>query len=331
MNNQDKLENLKKIKQVLETKNRYLLITHVRPDGDAVGSILAFREALRLMGKSVEAFCENAIPENFKFLEGAMEVKHKIDEIKGKPYDVVIFLDCGSMERGGKEIQHLINDSVTVINIDHHVNENPFGHICWVNTSASSTCEMIYEILSFVESPINEKVATCLYAGILTDTGSFQFSNTNQKVLEVAAKLVGLGANPRYIAENIFESSSPKKLILLAKVLETLKYSKDYKIASVRLTQNMIKSVGASPEDSEGFVNMIRQVKPVKVAVLFREDEGNIIHVGLRSKGSINVEKFARRFGGGGHVNASACRIKGDLAEVEKLILQSLEEYIDSE
>lgn len=324
-------ELLKKIAEHINSGTSYVLVTHVHPDGDAVGSILALQAVLKSMGKKVKSFCEDGIPSTFQFLEGAKDILSDVQDNPVSPSDTVIFLDCGAIDRCGKNLLKMLTPSNFIINIDHHIQENPFGNLFWVKTSFSSTCEMIFELLSFMNITITPDVAACLYTGILTDTGSFQFSNTSRKVLEIAATLTSYGADPHYIAEQIFESSPPQKLLLLGKVLETLRYLRDYTIATARLTKKMLQETGAKSQDGEGFVNMLRQVGPVRVSVLFREDDNGIIHVGLRSKGSVDVARFARKFGGGGHVNASACRIEGTIEAVEDLILPSLSNYLDEE
>lgn len=329
--NQREDELLKKISDFIKSGSSYLLVTHVHPDGDAVGSMLALQAVLKGMGKKVKSFCEDGVPSTFCFLEGAKEVLKDLNGNVVSSSDAVIFLDCGAIDRCGKDLLKSLTPSNFIINIDHHVQEKPFGNLFWVDTSISSTCEMIFKLLSFMNVNITVDVASCLYTGILTDTGSFQFSNTSRRVLEVAAMLTSYGADPHKIAEQIFESSPPQRLLLLGKVLETLRYLRDYTIATARLTRKMLQETGADAQDGEGFVNMLRQVGSVKVSVLFREDDNGVIHVGLRSKGSVDVARFARKFGGGGHVNASACRIEGTMDIVENIILPSLVNYLDEQ
>jgi len=320
---------IKKIAHALTNGTSYLLVTHFHPDGDAIGALLALQAVLKGMGKKVVSFCEDGVPPTFRFLEGSQEVLNDIEHIPQLDAVTLVFLDCGSIDRCGKSLTKLLNVANSIINIDHHVQEKPFGDIFWVKSSASSTCEMLFDIFCFMNIPLTPVVSTCLYTGILTDTGSFQFSNTSRRVLEIATSLAGFGADPYKIAQQVFESSSPQKLLLLGKVLDTLRYHRNYSIATARLTKKMFTETGATIHDGEGFVNMLRQVATVQVAVLFREEENGLIHVGLRSKGSIDVAKFARKFGGGGHVNASACRVKGSIEDVEATIVSSLEAYLN--
>jgi len=320
--------NIKEIADALTDGTSYLLVTHFHPDGDAIGSLLALQAVLKGMGKKVVSFCESGVPPTFRFLEGAQEVLNDIERIPQLDNVTLVFLDCGSIDRCGKSLTKLLDIASYIINIDHHVQEEPFGDIFWVKSSASSTCEMLFDIFCFMGVPFTPVVSACLYTGILTDTGSFQFSNTSRRVLEIATSLVGFGVDPHKVAQQVFESSSPQKLILLGKVLDTLRYHRNYSIATARLTKQMFTETGATIHDGEGFVNMLRQVATVQIAVLFREEENGLIHVGLRSKGSIDVARFARKFGGGGHVNASACRVKGSIEDVEATIVSSLEAYL---
>lgn len=303
-----------------------LIVTHVRPDGDAIGSLLALRLVLLSRGKRVVAFCEDPVPNNLGFLPGSDRIVHSVMDVS--EFDVVVFVDCGAPDRAGRSITLEKLAGTLTVNIDHHVAENPFGDVYWVDREFSSTCEMLYEIFRQKGLEFTPDVATCLYTGILTDTGSFQFSNTTGRVLRIASSLVECGADPRAISENVFESATPQRLILLGKMLDTLRYHANYRIASARLTQAMLQETAATTMDSEGFVNMLRQVKTVRVGVLFREDQDRRIHVGLRSKGAVDVARFAKMFGGGGHVHAAACRLDGSIEDVEKLIIPALENYI---
>ncbi len=322
-----KKNDLTHVANILFTFNRYLVVTHLRPDGDAIGSLLALKQVLENMGKEVEAYCADPLPENLKFLPGVDSITS--DDPTCNDFDVVVFLDCGAPDRAGNVVLPDRIKGCKTINIDHHVNSDPFGDVYWIDTKASSTCEMLYELFKKAEVTIDPSVATCLYTGILTDTGSFQFSNTTGKVLNIAAQLVICGADPQSIAQNIFESASPQRLFLLSKVLNSLKYHADFRVATARLTRSMLAETGANTMDSEGFVNMLRQVKSVKVAVLFREEDNNRVHVGLRSKEHYDVSLFARRFGGGGHAHAAACRLEGDIDHVEQIILPALVDFVN--
>ncbi len=322
-----KKNDLTHVADVLFTFSRYLVVTHLRPDGDAIGSLLALKKVLESTGKNVKAYCADPLPENLKFLPDADSITSSVPSCGD--FDVVVFLDCGAPDRAGSDVIPEKIKECTTINIDHHVNSDPFGDIYWIDTKASSTCEMLYELFKEAKVAISPPIATCLYTGILTDTGSFQFSNTTGRVLNIAAQLVTAGADPQSIAQNIFESASPQRLFLLSRVLNSLKYHADFRIATARLTRSMLAETGANTMDSEGFVNMLRQVKSVKVAVLFREEDNNRVHVGLRSKEHYDVSIFARRFGGGGHAHAAACRLEGNIDQVEQIILPALIDFVN--
>lgn len=306
----------------------YLILTHVRPDGDAIGALLALMLVLEEKGKKVEAVCEGGIPDYLLFLSGAERVLTDVSDYNG--FNAVVYLDCGAPDRAGEKYLPEKFPNAQAINIDHHVQEKPFGDIYWIQIGASSTCEMLFDIFAEWRIRINSNVATCLYTGISTDTGSFQYSNTTEKVLRIAANLVASGADPHFVATQVYESKTPESFFLLAKLLNSVSYYANYKIAVARLTKSILDEVGAADHDSEGFVNMLRQVKPVRVVVLLREDEDGLIRVSLRSKGAYDVAAFAREFGGGGHVNAAACKVRGRFEDVENIILPRLIALVDN-
>ncbi|SFN02062.1 DHH family phosphoesterase [Thermodesulforhabdus norvegica] len=312
-----------RVEAELFARERYLLLTHVRPDGDAIGSLLALALALEGMGKSVRPLCKDGVPGYLSFLPGADRVVTILPD--NAAYDVVVYLDCGAEDRAGDEFLPARFPDSLIISIDHHLQENPFGHVFWIDSRASSTCEMLYHIFSDCGVSLTPDIATCLYTGISTDTGSFQYSNTNERVLRIAADLAAAGADPYYVSTQVYESASPARLLLLGRVLNTLSYHGGKAVAVARLTQKMIREVGADSDDSEGFVNMLRQVKPVKVAVLIKEDEeGGVVRVSLRSKNSYDVAAFSRCFGGGGHVNAAAFEMRGAIEDVERKVIKEL-------
>lgn len=308
--------------------DRYLILTHLHPDGDAIGSLLALALVLTQNGKKAQPLCKDGVPDYLSFLPGANRVIAQLPD--DGDWDVVVYLDCGAEDRAGEEFVPARFGRSVIVNIDHHIQETPFGHLFWVDSSMSSTCEMLYHIFCEKGLALTPDIATCLYTGISTDTGSFQYSNANERVLRIAADLSAAGANPHYIATQVYESTSPERLLLLGRVLATLSYHAGKAVAVARLTSQMLREVGANSDDSEGFVNMLRQVRPVKIAVLLKEDsESGVVRVSLRSKESYDVAAFSRRFGGGGHVNAAAFKVHGNIEEVEKVVLREICKFFD--
>jgi phosphoesterase RecJ-like protein len=229
----------------------------------------------------------------------------------------------------GNDISEFISARIPiVINIDHHCIHSPFGNIYWVETAASSTCEMLFDICTHLSLPLDADLASLLYTGILTDTGSFRFSNTNKRVFEVASMLVEAGADPVHISQQVYDSASPEKLNLLARVLGTIEFHGRSRIATAELTLEMLASTAATYMDSEGFINHLRSVKSVDLAILFREGSDGLVHVSLRSKEGVDVARLAQRYGGGGHRQAAACRIPGNLNTVRSMLINEAISYI---
>ncbi len=307
---------------------RFMVATHVRPDGDAIGSLLSTKLILQRLGKKVDVYAQDRFPPEFDFLPDAREVGNKPLDSAG--YEVAILVDCGDFDRVGDEFMAFIGAHVPfVINIDHHIPNKPFGNIYWTQPSASSTCEMLFDLCMSLSLAPDTGLASLLYTGIMTDTGSFRFSNTNQRVFEKISILVEAGADPAYIATQVYDSATPGKLKLLAQVLDTVEFHAGSRIATAQLTHSMISGSSASCMDSEGFINHLRSVKSVDLAILFREGGDGLVHVSMRSKEGIDVAKLAQRHGGGGHKQAAACRIQGSLRVIRPMFIGEAVSYID--
>jgi phosphoesterase RecJ-like protein len=318
---------IRKIISALRQYDRFIVATHVRPDGDAIGSVLGMRLILQRLGKDAVALSRDGFPPEFEFLAGTEHLRSRPPS--SGDYDAAILVDCGDFDRVGNEISEFIKDRVPfVINIDHHSVHVPFGNICWTETAASSTCEMLFDICAHLSLPLDAGLASLLYAGILTDTGSFRFANTSRRVFEIASMLVEAGADPVNISRQVYDSGSPEKLNLLARVLGTIEFHCRSRIATAELTLGMLSSTATTYMDSEGFINHLRSVKSVDLAILFREGSDGLIHVSLRSKGEIDVAGFAQRHGGGGHRQAAAFRIPGNLNMVRSMLTNEAVSYI---
>ncbi len=315
------------LKQVIDAGRRFAVATHVRPDGDAVGSVLALTTMLRLLGKTADPYCEDPPPPGHDFLAGIEEIRHTWDAFG--TYDTAVLVDCGEFSRVGSILAEPLSRIPVLVNIDHHVNLDPFGTVSWVDPSASSTCELLYDLAVSLNVPLTPELAAQLYTGILTDTGSFRFSNTTRKVLAIATDLVGHGAQPAFIAGRIYDSGSPQRLRLLARVLATVAFEADDRLATAELSQAMFLETGTSRSDAESFINHLRSVRTVLMAALFREEGDGTVHVSLRSKDPVDVAAFARRYGGGGHRQAAAFRTRGSLADVRAAVTRAARQYID--
>ena len=318
---------MQEIMTSIQFSERFLVATHIRPDGDAVGSVLSMAHMLRQLGKVADPYCNDPAPTAHRFLPGVNAIRDRVSQ--PSLYEVAILVDCGEFLRVGSALAEAIHQVPFLITIDHHVNHASFGNIFWNNISASSTCEMLYDLCLRLPLSIDADLATTLYTGLLTDSGSFRFSNTNQRVLEIAANLVAAGAEPAYIAEQVYDSTSVQSLRLLARILATLSFFADDRLATAEMTQEMFSETAASPSDAEGFINFLRSVKSVEMAMLFREGTNGTIHVSMRSKGSVDVAGFAQRQGGGGHRHAAAFEIEGTLETIRSRFTSEALTYLE--
>jgi phosphoesterase RecJ-like protein len=311
-----------KIATAIEQHQRFLVATHIRPDGDAVGSLLAMTGMLRKLHKAVDAYCQDPVPPSQEFLPGSGEIVH--GDVDITRYQVAILVDCGDLHRVGEALAAKLSQAPLLINIDHHVSSSPYGDMYWVDPAASSTCEILYDLSQHLALQLDEAIAAQLYTGLLMDTGSFRFANTTKRALEVAAALVGAGARPGAIAQQVYDSTSPNRLRLLAEMLDTLTFYADNRLATAVLTQEMYTRTQTTPVDSESFISQLRSVKSVQVAIIFRAEDNGTVYASLRSKGDVDVASFAQQYGGGGHRQAAALRVAGDFEAVRAQITRDV-------
>lgn len=299
----------------IEQRERFVLTSHARPDGDAIGSALAFSEILKKMGKLADIVMRDGVPRIYQPLPFASGVV-QADRINGN-YEAAIVLECDSIQRTRLEglEKHFL------ISIDHHLSGKPFGNINWIDPTAVATAEMIYRLAQTANVKISPEIATCLYTALLTDTGSFMFEGTNDRTFALARELVLAGANPAYCARNVYFGHSTAKMRLLGAALSNL--HREGPIAWISVSCEQMEQVGAKEEDCEGLVNYALSIQDVEVAVFFRELADGRYRVSLRSKGNMNVASVAERFGGGGHQCAGGLSLEGPLDNaVEKILTQ---------
>jgi len=304
---------LKEVLKNIEQRNRFLLTSHARPDGDAVGSTLACSQILRLMGKQAEVVLRDGVPRIYRSLPFADQVI-QAERINGE-YDAAIILECDSIQRThleGLENQFLIN-------IDHHLSGRPFANVNWIDPKAVATAEMVYRVAREASVKVSPEIAACLYTAVLTDTGSFMFGGTNEHTFALARELVLAGADPARCARNVYFGHSTAKMRLLGAALSHLQ--REGPLASIWVTQQEMNQFNAKEEDCEGLVNYALSIYDVQVAILLRELPDKRVRVSLRSKGEINVASVAEHFGGGGHECASGFSIDGPLQDALSRIL----------
>ncbi len=304
---------LEQVLNAIEGRQSFLLTSHARPDGDAIGSLLALRSLLLQMDKRVDVVMHDPVPRVYRTLPTADQIL-QAPQVYGE-YDAAILLECDSTQRS-----HLSGlERYFLINIDHHQSGRAFARVNWIDPHASSTAELIFRLVRATGTQLTPEMATCLYAAVLTDTGAFAYNSTNADTFSLARELTLAGADPAMIARGIYFSHAPAKIRLLGAALSTL--SIENEIAWMLVTQAQMEQFGALEEDCEGLVNYALSIQDVQVAVFFREIPGNRFRVSLRSKGKVNVAAVAEHFGGGGHECASGCSVLGDIELAAELVL----------
>jgi phosphoesterase RecJ-like protein len=309
---------LSQVVELIENKNRFAITTHIKPDGDGVGSSLGLYWLLRSLGKSAEVIVRGDVPSAYLSLPGADEIRD-LRTLDGD-YDAVFVIECSDLGRPG--IAGL--DAHFTVNIDHHSTSEHFGTINWIDSTASAVGEMIYNLCKAIGGRISKDIAECVYMALVTDTGSFHFSNTSDRTLKVASELIKAGARPAKIGEAVYNNYPWSRIELMRRVLDTVKRDESGRIASLRQTLAMKESAGAVDGDNNGFVNIPLAARDVVATVYMREVAPNKYRASLRSKGAINVAKVAEKFGGGGHKNAAGLSIEGDWDEKEREIIAAL-------
>src|SRR5436305_1390009 len=310
---------LKRIRQ----GNRFLLTSHANPDGDAIGSELGLARLLRGLGKGAVVWNRDPTPTVYKPLPGSDRIHVGEEPPAGFPdvFDAIIVLECPSPDRTGLE-QHL--KALPVINIDHHLGNQHYGAINWVDTAAPAVGEMVYRLAQGLKLTLEPETASCLYLTLVTDTGGFRFSNATAVAFESAAALVRDGAHPEQVSQWLYESQPLAVVRLVGEMLQTLEIHEEGRVATARLTPEMFAKVGASPGDSEGLIDYPRSIAGVEAVALIRQRAVSPHTVSLRSRGEVDVEKIARHNGGGGHRNAAGFVLAGDGEEVRQRVVAEL-------
>jgi phosphoesterase RecJ-like protein len=307
------------------TANKSFIITaHENPDGDAVGSTLALANFLLKLEKDVTIYYCDPLPDNYNFLPLADTV---LNFIPDRLYDICFVLDSGELYRAGEALGSAKNIG-KIINIDHHPDNKKFGAINLLDSKASATGALIYRIIKSAGHAIDYATALCIYTAIITDTGSFRYSNADPEAFYITGEMVALGINPWFVSERLYESQPRKRLELLALALSTLRVAERGDIASITVTLDMLAKTGATSDLTDGFINYPRSIRGVEVAIFFREIDAGVYKVGFRSKGKIDVSSLAAAFGGGGHHNAAGCKIFGTTEETMKIILSYMDKAL---
>ncbi len=308
-----------------------LIASHAEPDGDSVGSLVALGLALTKLDKKITMHTPSPIPAVYRFLPGASRIVQQIQN--ADIYDLALVLDCGDLTRIG-ETSAEIGRIPILINIDHHVSNTGFGHIQFVDTTACATAEIVYRLINALEIPFDKAIATSIYTGILTDTGSFRFSNTNQAAFAISKAMTDAGVEPHSVAQRVFGTYSLGRIKLLNMALNSIEISENGKLSMMTVTRSMLNTTGTNTEDLDGMINYARRIEDVKVAALIHEIKNgagkfanmNRYHVSLRSDSSVDVAKIAGKFGGGGHASAAGFQIESTLVALKSKIIELAED-----
>jgi len=301
----------------LREKGDFFIATHINPEGDALGSALALSMALETLGKKTIVYDRDGVPELYRFLPGQEKIIDTSQGIQTSGLNLLL-LDCNTPARAGIEGLRFKSSAV----IDHHETESEFGDIRWIEPKAAATGLMIFNLVRELGVELSREIAVNLYTAIAIDTGTFRFGNTTAEVLRAAADLAEAGAQPGYVANNLYETWSEKRFRLLIMALSTLEI-KDA-VAFTFVTREMFHSTGAGPEDTENFSSLPRTMKDIGISAFFREVDSDEWKISLRSRGTMNVASIASFFGGGGHKNAAGYKIKATLEEAKKALLARL-------
>ena len=313
---------LSQVVELIEAKRRFAITSHIRPDGDSLGSSLGLYWLLRALDKDVEVIMRDPAPHAYQQLPGAGDVR--VTPVVDPSYHAVFVIECSDITRPG--LADL--EKQFVVNIDHHSTTELFGTINWIDSTAAACGEMIYNLCKATGVRVTKEIAECVYTALLTDTGSFHYSNTTERTFKIASELVRTGVKPAKTAEAIFGSYQWPKIALLGQVLATAQRDDTGHVAWMWQTIAMQEQSKASEEDADGFVNYPLAVGEVEATALFKETSPGVYRTSLRSKGDVNVAKIAEQFGGGGHRNAAGCTLKGNGAEIERQVVPLLQDAI---
>lgn len=320
---------LKKVSACIKRNKNFLVTTHTSLEGDALGSELAFYGLLKALGKNATIVNEDNVPYGYDFLAGLKHVKKFKKNLKGIKFDCFVNLDCSGPRRCG-QVYKLNKDNKPILNIDHHISNEKFGEINWIEPTASSCSEMIYRLFKELHVPFDRDTALALYVGMVTDTGCFRYANTTSFTHKAVSELLRYNINASEVYRNIYGNVPFQDMELLTKILPKIRITASGKIAWFQIRRRMLMQRKISFDLTEHILSFARAIKGVEVAVLFREDldTKNEVRVNLRSQGRVDVNKIACFFNGGGHRTASGATVQGDLGQVTKKVLDKIRERI---
>ncbi|MCI3919471.1 bifunctional oligoribonuclease/PAP phosphatase NrnA [Paenibacillus sp. TRM 82003] len=320
-------EALKQAAAYLREGDDFLVVSHLSPDGDAISSTGAIGLLLQALGKSYTLINEGRTPEKYAGLLADQPILDYSLAPPARRYSRIISVDCADFARIG-DVHKAFAEDAALLNIDHHPTNDRFGTHPLIKPHAAATVEIIFELAEALEIEWTKPLATCIYAGLLTDTGGFRYSNTTPAVLAIAERMLRYGADGAALAEQLLEAMTFPQVMLLKEALATLSFSEDRRVAWITVSSDMLERIGAADEDSEGLVNLPRNVAGVEVGMLFKQKSPDTVKVSLRSGGLVDVSKLAQALGGGGHVRAAGCTINGTLDEAIRRLLEAVNQEL---
>jgi len=315
------------IGQALRDHQTFAILSHVRPDGDALGSQLALALSLEQLGKTVRVWNEDGMIEKYNFLPRAALLSKP--PAQKEEVDLVVALDTAVQTRLGTAIES-VGSARMLINIDHHPSNPRYGDLVFIDPVSPATGQILFELISDQKLPMTPEIAENLYVAISTDTGSFQYPNTTARTFEIAAELIRAGVDVGRVSQLLYENYPRRRVELLRELLGTMRFAGQGRVASFSLSLAMTKRLGVLPEDNEGLIDHLRAIRGVIVAVFFEELPEGKVRVSMRSKSSeADVCAICMKFGGGGHKLAAGARVRGTLAEVEQKVLEAICDVVD--
>jgi phosphoesterase RecJ-like protein len=313
------------LRQILEAIRRYerfVISSHARPDGDSIGSQMAAAFALRALGKQITVVNADPAPPPLLQFPGVSDIR--VTPRVDLDAQAAIIMECGDLARTGVEgLERLF-----LINIDHHPGNSAYGHINWFDPTAAACGEMVFDLVTGLGVPLTPEIAIHVYLAILTDTGSFHYSNISPRTFDVCRRAIEAGVDPVRVARTVYDSNNIGRLKLFGAVLSQMQLDPSARIAIVYLDHEMARAAGGTYEDTEGLINLPLTVKEIDAVVFFKQIEGDDYRVSMRSKGDIDIGAVAKEFGGGGHKNAAGCTVSGAVDSLQKLFIAKIERAI---
>jgi bifunctional oligoribonuclease and PAP phosphatase NrnA len=312
-----------KIVDAIRSRQRFVLSSHSRPDGDSIGSQLAMAYALRDLGKHVELVNFDAASTQLMGFPGVPDIR--IANAVDGSFDASIIMECSDLARTG--VTGL--DRAFVINIDHHPGNKEYGQINWFDPTAAACAEMVFDLIRALGVRLSTEIATHIYLAILTDTGSFHYSSISPGTFDICRQLLEAGVDPVRVSRQVFDSNSMSRLKLLASVLSGMTFDDSNRIGVLFLDHAMARAAGGTYDDTEGLINQPLTVKEVQAVVFFKQSEGDDYRVSMRSKGDVDIGAVAKEFGGGGHKNAAGCSVSGPIEALKTTFTEKIQRAID--